>query len=40
MDLRKKVRIGDLLVENQVITAEQLDFALKEQRKLGRKLGG
>ncbi|HEY3487904.1 MAG TPA: ATPase, T2SS/T4P/T4SS family [Gammaproteobacteria bacterium] len=36
---RKKIRIGDLLVEHRVITQEQLEVALKEQRKLGRKLG-
>src|SRR5687768_6572006 len=36
---RKKIRIGDLLVEHGVITQEQLELALKEQRKLGRKLG-
>ncbi|HEX5054892.1 MAG TPA: ATPase, T2SS/T4P/T4SS family [Gammaproteobacteria bacterium] len=37
--VRKKIRIGDLLVEHKVITQEQLEVALKEQRKLGRKLG-
>ncbi len=36
---QKKIRIGDLLVENKLITEEQLKIALKEQRKLGRKLG-
>jgi MSHA biogenesis protein MshE len=35
----KKIRIGDLLVEHDVITEEQLQTALREQRKLGRKLG-
>lgn len=35
----KKIRIGDLLVENGLITAEQLQHALSEQRKLGSKLG-
>ncbi|MDH3450989.1 MAG: GspE/PulE family protein [Gammaproteobacteria bacterium] len=39
MELRKKVRIGDLLVEHDVITNEQLEIALKEQKKSGRKLG-
>lgn len=39
MEARKKIRLGDLLVENGIITAEQLDAALVEQRKLGRKLG-
>ena len=36
---RKKIRIGDLLVEQNVITEEQLQTALKEQKKTGRKLG-
>lgn len=36
---RKKIRIGDLLVEHGVINAQQLQTALKEQQKLGRKLG-
>ena len=40
MALRQKIRIGDLLVEHGVITGEQLDIALKEQKTLGRKLGG
>lgn len=35
----KKIRIGDLLVENGLITAEQLQKALAEQRRLGSKLG-
>ncbi len=35
----KKIRLGDLLVENGLITEEQLNLALKEQKKLGRKLG-
>ena len=39
MALKEKIRIGDLLVDNGLITKEQLDVALKEQRKLGRKLG-
>jgi len=38
-DKRKKIRIGDLLVQNQVITHEQLMTALGEQKKLGTKLG-
>ncbi|MFO7787147.1 MAG: MSHA biogenesis protein MshE, partial [Halospina sp.] len=36
---RRKVRIGDLLVENNVITEEQLQTALSEQKRTGRKLG-
>ena len=39
MDLRKKIRLGDLLVQNRVITHEQLMSALAEQKKSGRKLG-
>lgn len=38
-NVRKRIRIGDLLVENNKITQEQLDTALAEQRKTGRKLG-
>ncbi len=36
---RKKVRIGELLVGNGVITEAQLDGALAEQKKTGLKLG-
>ncbi len=39
MAFAKKIRLGDLLVESGLITEEQLDIALKEQKKLGRKLG-
>ncbi|MCC7412162.1 MAG: type II/IV secretion system protein [Gammaproteobacteria bacterium] len=39
MQPRQKVRIGDLLVENKVISQGQLDVALAEQKKSGRKLG-
>lgn len=39
MSQRKKIRIGDLLVQNQVISHEQLMTALAEQKKSGRKLG-
>jgi len=35
----KKIRLGDLLVENKLITSEQLDHALQEQQRLGIKLG-
>lgn len=35
----KKIRIGDLLVSNQVISQEQLMTALSDQKKSGRKLG-
>ncbi len=36
---RKKVRIGELLVENHVISEAQLQSALAEQKKSGLKLG-
>ncbi|MCW8906446.1 MAG: GspE/PulE family protein [Sedimenticola sp.] len=36
---RKKIRIGDLLVENRVISEGQLQAALAEQKKSGHKLG-
>ncbi|MBI3186711.1 MAG: MSHA biogenesis protein MshE, partial [Gammaproteobacteria bacterium] len=39
-NVRKRIRIGDLLVEHRKITQQQLDSALTEQRKSGRKLGG
>jgi MSHA biogenesis protein MshE len=35
----KKIRIGDLLIAHQAITQEQLNAALAEQKKSGRKLG-
>lgn len=35
----KKIRIGDLLIEHKVISQEQLNNALAEQKKSGRKLG-
>ena len=40
MAFTKKIRLGDLLVEKALITEEQLQHALGEQKKLGRKLGG
>jgi MSHA biogenesis protein MshE len=36
---RRKVRLGELLVEQQVLTEEQLKKALAEQKRTGRKLG-
>ena len=36
---RKRIRLGDLLVEQGLITEDQLKLALGEQRKLGMKLG-
>ena len=35
----KRIRLGDLLVAQQFITQEQLEAALKEQKKSGLKLG-
>ena len=40
MAFTKKIRLGDLLVEKGLITEDQLQHALAEQKKLGRKLGG
>lgn len=39
MDSRKKVRVGDLLLEKQLISDEQLHEALAEQKRSGKKLG-
>lgn len=36
---RKKVRLGDLLIEKQLLTEAQLQTALVEQKKTGKKLG-
>ena len=36
---RKKIRIGDLLVQNGIITEQQLETALAAQKKTGAKLG-
>ena len=36
---QKRIRIGDLLIEQGTITQQQLDTALAEQRKSGQKLG-
>ena len=35
----RKIRLGDLLIQNHVISAEQLATALAEQKRSGRKLG-
>ncbi len=37
--VRKKIRIGELLVDNHVISEAQLQSALAEQKKSGLKLG-
>jgi len=36
---KQKIRIGDLLVQNGVITNEQLKTALEAQKEMGKKLG-
>jgi MSHA biogenesis protein MshE len=36
---RKKIRLGELLIEQKVINEEQLNKALAEQKRTGRKLG-
>ena len=36
---RLKMRLGDLLVHEQIISEEQLQKALEQQRISGRKLG-
>jgi MSHA biogenesis protein MshE len=35
----EKIRLGDLLVQQQLISTEQLQFALEQQKRSGRKLG-
>lgn len=39
MNQRRKVRLGDLLVQQKLISQEQLNHALTEQKKSGHKLG-
>ncbi|MFT6122488.1 MAG: MSHA biogenesis protein MshE [Oleiphilaceae bacterium] len=39
LEPKKKIRIGDLLIQNGIITEDQLMTALSEQKKTGRKLG-
>ncbi|MGA2710365.1 MAG: GspE/PulE family protein [Steroidobacteraceae bacterium] len=36
---KKRVRLGEMLLEQSAITPEQLEQALKEQKRTGRKLG-
>ncbi len=36
---QKRIRIGDILVAQQIITTDQLSLALQEQKSSGRKLG-
>jgi MSHA biogenesis protein MshE len=35
----EKIRLGDMLVQQDLVTAEQLKLALEEQKRSGRKLG-
>jgi MSHA biogenesis protein MshE len=37
--LGKKIRIGELLVQNEIITTAQLEHGLRVQRTRGRRLG-
>ncbi len=39
MTIRRKIRLGELLVQQNVITEAQLTQALAEQKRTGRKLG-
>lgn len=39
MNVRRKIRLGELLVQNKVISEEHLAQALAEQKRTGRKLG-
>jgi MSHA biogenesis protein MshE len=39
MSIKRRIRLGELLVQQNVITEEQLATALAEQRRTGRKLG-
>ncbi len=36
---RRKIRLGELLVQNRIISTQQLEAALAEQKKSGHKLG-
>ena len=35
----EKIRLGDLLIQQGLLTDEQLSLALDEQKRSGRKLG-
>ena len=39
VERRKKIRLGELLIEQKVINEDQLNKALAEQKRTGRKLG-
>ena len=38
-NVQKRIRIGDLLIDREIITKQQLETALIEQRSSGQKLG-
>ena len=40
MRLKLRKRLGDLLVEENIVTEQQIEQALLAQKKTGRKLGG
>ena len=35
----EKIRLGEILVQQKLLTADQLNLALAEQKRSGRKLG-
>lgn len=35
----EKIRLGEILVTQKLLSEEQLGFALREQKRTGRKLG-
>ncbi|HYD94614.1 MAG TPA: MSHA biogenesis protein MshE, partial [Noviherbaspirillum sp.] len=35
----EKVRLGEILVQQKLLSEEQLQFSLTEQKRTGRKLG-
>ena len=35
----EKIRLGDLLIQQGLLSDEQLKFSLDEQKRSGRKLG-
>ena len=37
--VKQKIKVGDLLVKNNVISAEQLQTALERQKQTGQRLG-
>ena len=39
MTIKRRIRLGEVLLEQGAITGEQLSSALAEQKRTGRKLG-